>query len=60
MFYRCACTRVNIGKKLSHLINVYQFMLDNNERDVNRWLLRRILKSNKIKKARKQFPELIV
>ena len=51
---------INIGKKLiSHLIGVYQFMLENNERDVNKWsYYDEYLKSNKIKKARKQFPEL--
>ncbi|MGE0356508.1 MAG: hypothetical protein AB7P08_06275 [Burkholderiales bacterium] len=51
---------INIGRKLiSHLIGVYQFMLDNNERDVNRWsYYDEYLKSNKIKRARKQFPEL--
>lgn len=51
---------INIGKKLiSHLIDVYQFMLDSNERDVSRWsYYDEYLKSNKIKKARKKFPEL--
>jgi len=51
---------INIGKKLiSHLIGVYQFMVNSNERDVSRWsYYDEYLKSNKIKKARKQFPDL--
>lgn len=51
---------INIGKKLiAHLISVYQFMVDNNERDVSRWsYYDEYLKSNKIKKARKQYPQL--
>lgn len=51
---------INIGRKLiGHLIGVYQFMIDSNEQDVSRWsYYDEYLKSNKIKKARKKFPEL--
>jgi len=51
---------INIGRKLiAHLIDVYQFMVDSNERDVSRWsYYDEYLKSNKIKKARKKFPQL--
>lgn len=56
---------INIGRKLiAHLIEVYQFMLDINERDVDRWsYYDEYLKSNKIKKARREYPkfdELVV
>lgn len=47
------------ARKISHLIDVYQFMLDRHERDVSRWsYYDEYLKSNKLKKARKQYPEL--
>lgn len=51
---------INIGRKLiTHLIEVYQFMLDRNERDVDRWsYYDEYLKSNKIKRARKEYPQL--
>lgn len=51
---------INIGTKtISHLIDVYQFMLDHRERDVNRWsYYDEYLKSNKIKKARRDHPDL--
>jgi hypothetical protein len=46
-------------RMITHLISVYRFMLDNGERDVNRWsYYDEFLKSNKIKKARAKFPEL--
>ncbi len=50
---------INIGRKLiAHLIHVYGFMIEINERDVNRWsYYDEYLKSNKIKKARKKYPE---
>ena len=47
------------SRSVGHLIHVYQFMLDKNERDVNRWsYYDEYLKSNKIKKARDEYPEL--
>lgn len=51
---------INIGRKLiAHLIDVYQFMLDINERDVGKWsYYDEYLKSTKIKKARKAYPQL--
>lgn len=53
---------VEIGlptRTVNHLIHVYQFMVDNNEKDVNRWsYYDEYLKSNKIKKAREEYPEL--
>jgi hypothetical protein len=51
---------INIGKKLiAHLIGVYQFMVDNDERDVSRWsYYDEYLKSTKIKRARKEYPKL--
>jgi ParB-like nuclease domain len=46
-------------KFVTHLVNVYQFMLDNDEKDVNRWsYYDEFLKSNKIKKAREEYPEI--
>lgn len=46
-------------KAISHLINVYQFMIDKNEKDLNRWsYYDEFLKSNKIGKARDEYPEL--
>ncbi len=42
-----------------HLIDTYQFMVDNDELDINRWsYYDEYLKSNKIKKARKKHPEM--
>lgn len=47
------------SRAVGHLIHVYQFMLDKGERDVNRWsYYDEYLKSNKIKKAREEYPEL--
>jgi hypothetical protein len=48
-------------RKITHLIDVYQFMLDNGERDVDKWsFYDEYLKSNKIKRARQKYPELDV
>jgi hypothetical protein len=47
------------AKKVSHLIDTYQFMVDNDEVDINRWsYYDEYLKSNKIKKARNQHPAM--
>ncbi len=46
-------------RKISHLISVYQFMLDNDERDIDRWsYYDEYLKSNKINRARAKYPAL--
>ncbi len=46
-------------KKVKHLVETYQFMLDHDEDDINRWsYYDEYLKSTKIKHARAQFPEL--
>jgi len=46
-------------RAVNHLIHVYQFMVENKEKDVNRWsYYDEYLKSNKIKKAREDYPEL--
>lgn len=46
-------------RTVNHLIHVYQFMVDHKEKDVNRWsYYDEYLKSNKIKKARDEYPEL--
>jgi hypothetical protein len=46
-------------RTISHLISVYQFMVERKERDVGKWsYYDEYLKSNSIKKARKQYPEL--
>lgn len=46
-------------RTVNHLIHVYQFMIENKEKDVNRWsYYDEYLKSNKIKKARGEYPEL--
>jgi len=46
-------------RTVNHLINVYKYMINNNEKDVNRWsYYDEFLKSNKIKKAREEYPEL--
>lgn len=46
-------------RAVNHLIHVYQFMIDHKEKDVNRWsYYDEYLKSNKIKKARDEYPEL--
>lgn len=47
------------ARTVNHLISVYKFMIDHNEKDVNRWsYYDEYLKSNKIKKAREEYPEL--
>ena len=46
-------------RAVNHLIHVYKFMVENKEKDVNRWsFYDEYLKSNKIKKARELYPEL--
>lgn len=46
-------------KKVKHLIETYQFMIDHNENDVRRWsYYDEYLKSSRIKRARKKFPTL--
>jgi hypothetical protein len=51
---------INLSKRtISHLVDVYRFMLENDERDLNRWsYFDEYLKSNKIKRARQKYPEL--
>lgn len=53
-------SEIGLGKRtIGHLIKVYQFMLDKGESDINRWsYYDEYLKSNKIKKAREEYPEL--
>jgi hypothetical protein len=47
------------AKKVTHLVDTYQFMVDNDEVDTSRWsYYDEYLKSNKIKKARKRYPEM--
>lgn len=46
-------------KKVKHLIDTYQFMIDHDDQDVNRWsYYDEYLKSSKIKKARQNFESL--
>jgi hypothetical protein len=46
-------------KKVNHLVETYEFMLDHDEIDTSRWsYYDEYLKSNKIKKARQQYPEM--
>jgi ParB-like nuclease domain len=46
-------------KKVKHLIETYQFMIDHEENDVRRWsYYDEYLKSSRIKRARKKFPGL--
>ena len=46
-------------KKVKHLIDTYQFMIDHGEDDVRRWsYYDEYLKSSRIKRARRKFPEL--
>lgn len=48
-------------KKVNHLIETYEFMVQHDEVDTSRWsYYDEYLKSNKIKKARQQRPELDV
>jgi len=53
-------TELGLGsKRVAHLIDTYQFMVDNDEVDINRWsYYDEYLKSNTIKKARKKYPEM--
>src|SRR5581483_7132061 len=45
--------------KIKHLIDTYEFMLEHGEVDVNKWsYYDEYLKSKKVHRARKQFPEL--
>ncbi len=45
------------AKKVAHLIETYQFMVDHDEVDISRWsYYDEYLKSNKIKKARQNHP----
>lgn len=46
-------------KRVNHLIETYEFMVDNEEVDISRWsYYDEYLKSNKIKKARQKYPEM--
>jgi hypothetical protein len=46
-------------KMVNHLVNTYQFMVDNEETETSRWShYDEYLKSNKIKRARQAHPEL--
>jgi len=46
-------------RMVNHLINTYQFMVDNEETDISHWShYDEYLKSNKIKKARQVHPEM--
>ena len=46
-------------KKVTHLIETYEFMVDHDEVDISRWsYYDEYLKSNKIKKGRKKYPEM--
>lgn len=47
------------SKAVSHLIHVYEFMIEKGEKNIDRWsYYDEYLKSNKIKKAREDYPEL--
>ena len=47
------------GKRVKHLVDTYEFMVKNDEEDVNRWsYYDEYLRSNKIRRAREKFPEL--
>jgi len=46
-------------KAVKHLVETYQFMVDNDEEDINRWsYYDEYLKSKKIQRAREKHPEL--
>lgn len=46
-------------KKVNHLVETYEFMVDHDEVDTSRWsYYDEYLKSNKIRKARQQYPDL--
>lgn len=45
--------------KIKHLIDTYQFMVDHEENDVNRWsYYDEYLKSSKVRRAKKRYPAL--
>jgi hypothetical protein len=47
------------ARQVKHLVETYQFMLDNDEDNINRWsYYDEYLKSNKVKRAREKNPEL--
>lgn len=47
------------SKKIAHLVDTYQFMIHHDEVDTSRWsYYDEYLKSNKIKRARQQYPEM--
>lgn len=47
------------SKKVKQLVQTYEFMVDHDQEDISRWsYFDEYLKSSKIKKARKKFPEL--
>jgi ParB-like nuclease family protein len=46
------------SKKVTHLVDTYEFMVKNDDEDVNRWsYYDEYLKSKKIQRAREQYPE---
>jgi hypothetical protein len=46
-------------KRVKHLVDTYQFMVDHDEVDTSRWsYYDEYLKSNKIKKGRQKYPEM--
>lgn len=46
-------------RKINHLINIYQFMVDHHEEDPNRWsYYEEYLKNRKVQKKREDHPEL--
>ena len=55
-------TELGLGsKRVAHLIDTYQFMVDNDEVDISRWsYYDEYLKSNTIKRARKKYSEMDV
>ena len=47
------------SKKVKQLVQTYEFMVDHDQEEISRWsYFDEYLKSSKIKKARKKFPEL--
>lgn len=47
------------SRAVSHLVHVYNFMIEKGEKDITRWsYYDEYIKSNKIKKAREEYPEL--
>lgn len=51
---------IGIGpRRVGQLIDTYQFMIDHKDKNINRWsYYEEFIKSNNIKKLRKDFPEL--